>query len=144
MSYGMAEAFFTAEELVVAEAAHRGVGVAEGVHLAEEVRKAGGIRLTNLLESVLVKSYGGERLARVLDGREGCDRASGLGDHRTSSMLSSLRVPEGSYLSGNPCRMRTGAPARSTRRISRAARARSGMVKDEGEPRGVCRFIRQR
>jgi hypothetical protein len=41
MSYGTAETFFAAEELLVSETAHRGVGVAEGVHLAEEVRQAG-------------------------------------------------------------------------------------------------------
>src|SRR5258707_14548239 len=41
MSYGTTEAFFTAEELVLSEIAHRGVGVVESVHLAEEVREAG-------------------------------------------------------------------------------------------------------
>src|SRR5512132_3842429 len=33
MSYGTAETFFTAEELVLSEIAHRGVGLAERVHL---------------------------------------------------------------------------------------------------------------
>lgn len=78
MSYGTAETFFTAEELVLSEIAHRGVGAAESVHLAEEVREAGRVRLTNLLKSVLVESYGRERLARFLDGRVGIDRPSGL------------------------------------------------------------------
>ena len=48
------------------------------------------------------------------------------GNHRTSSIVSCLRFPEGSYLSGKPCRMRTGAPGRRTRRISCAATSRSG------------------
>jgi hypothetical protein len=52
ISYGTAETFFTAEELVLSEIAHRGIGLAESVHLAEEVREAGQPRLTNLLKSV--------------------------------------------------------------------------------------------
>ena len=80
ISYGTAETFFTAEELVLGEIAHRGVGVAESVHLAEEVREAGRVRLTNLLKSVLVESCGRERLARIGDRREGIDRPSGLRD----------------------------------------------------------------
>jgi hypothetical protein len=78
MSYGMAQTFFTAEELVLSEMAHRGVGLAECIHLAEEVREAGRVRLTNLLESFLVKACGRERLARIPDGSEGIDRSSGL------------------------------------------------------------------
>ena len=65
MSYGTAETFLTAQELVLGEVAHRGVGVAESVHLAEEVREGGRVRLTYLLKSVPVESRGGERLARV-------------------------------------------------------------------------------
>src|SRR6476620_1719711 len=145
MSYGMAEAFFTAEELVVAEAAHRGVGVAEGVHLAEEVRKAGGIRLTNLLESVLVKSYGGERLARVLDGREGCERASGLGEPSDEFDAVEPEGPRGLVPVREPLSDEDGGTG-----AEHAADLASGenkvwnVVKHEGEPRGVCRFIRQR
>jgi hypothetical protein len=78
MPYGTAETFFTAEELVLSEIAHRGVGVAESIHLAEEVREAGRVRLTNLLKSVLVESCGRERLARIRDRRVGIDRPSGL------------------------------------------------------------------
>src|SRR5439155_4537295 len=70
MSYGTAQTFFAAEELVLSEIAHRGVGVAEGVHLAEEVGEAGRARLTNLLKSVPVESCGRERLTRLLEGRE--------------------------------------------------------------------------
>src|SRR5690242_7232161 len=40
MPYGTAETFFAAAELLLGETAHRGVGPAEGVHLAEEVREA--------------------------------------------------------------------------------------------------------
>src|SRR5580704_897815 len=76
--YGLAETFFTAAELVLSEAAHRGVGAAESVHLPEEVGEAGRERLTNLLQGVLVESCGRERLARLLDGREGTDRPGGL------------------------------------------------------------------
>src|SRR5918999_3567410 len=96
MSYGTAETFFAAEELLLSESAHRGVGVAERVHLAEEVREADRPRLTNLLKSVLVESRARERLARILDRRVGIDRPSGLGNHRTSSTLSNLP--------GKPCR----------------------------------------
>src|SRR5215469_3770579 len=78
MAYGTAETFFTAEELVLSEIAHRGIGVAESVHLAEEVREAGRPSLTNLLKSVLVESCGRERLARLRDGRVGIDRPSGF------------------------------------------------------------------
>ena len=78
MSYGTAETFFAAEEVVLSEVAHRGVGVAERVHLAEEVREAGRVRLTNLLKSVLAESCGRERPARIGDRRVGIDRPSGL------------------------------------------------------------------
>ena len=78
MSYGTAETFFTAEELVLCEIAHRGVGLAESVHLAEEFREAARVRLTNLLKGFLVESCGRERLARIRDGREGVGRPSGL------------------------------------------------------------------
>jgi hypothetical protein len=78
MSYGTAETFCTAEELVVSEIAHGGVRLAESVHLAEEVREAGRVRLPNLLKSLLVESCGRERLARIRDGRVGTDRPSGL------------------------------------------------------------------
>jgi hypothetical protein len=78
ISYGTAETFFTGEELLLSETAHRGVGVAERVHLAEEIREADRPHLTNLLKSVLVESRGRERLARILDGRVGIDRPSGL------------------------------------------------------------------
>jgi hypothetical protein len=78
ISYGTAETFFAVEELVLSEMAHRGVGVAEGVHLAEEVREAGRVRLTNLFKGVLVESCGRERLARILDRRVGIDRPSSL------------------------------------------------------------------
>src|SRR5215216_2972053 len=40
MSYCTAETFFAAEELLLSEITHRGVGLAERVHLAEEVREA--------------------------------------------------------------------------------------------------------
>ena len=38
MSYGTAETFFTAEELVLSEIAHRGVGLAESVRLQAMAR----------------------------------------------------------------------------------------------------------
>ena len=80
MSYGTAETFFTAAELVLGEIAHRGVGLAESVQLAEEVREAGRVRLTNLLKSVLAESCRRERLARIPDGRLGIDRPNGRRD----------------------------------------------------------------
>jgi len=78
MAYGTAETCFTAKELVLSEIAHRGVGMAESIDLAEEVREAGRPSLTNLLESVLVESRGRERPARLRDGRVGIDRPGGL------------------------------------------------------------------
>jgi hypothetical protein len=96
MSYGTAETFFTAQELVLGEVAHGGVGVAEGVHLAEEVREAGRVGLTNLLKRVLVESRGRKRLARVPEGRKVLIARAVSGNHRTSSIPSSFRVPEGS------------------------------------------------
>src|SRR5215469_10646635 len=95
MSYGTAETLFTAEELVLGEIAHRGVGLAESVHLAEEVREAGRIRLTNLLKSVLVESCGRERLARVLDGRKCIGRPSGLREPSDEFDPVVLQVPPG-------------------------------------------------
>jgi len=95
MSHGTAEAFFTAEELVLGEIAHRGVGVAERVHLAEEAREAGQVGLTNLLESLLVESCGRERLARVLEGREGIGRTSGLREPSDEFDPVLLQVPRG-------------------------------------------------
>ena len=76
--YRTAEAFFPAEELVPREMAHCGVGVAERVNLAEEVREASRIRLTNLLQRLLVESYGRERLAGLLEGGVGRHRPRGL------------------------------------------------------------------
>src|SRR5882762_4250751 len=95
MSYGTAETFFTAAELVLGEVAHRGVGVAEGVHLGEEVREAGRVRLTNLFKGVLVEAGSRERLARVLDGREGIDRPSGLREPSDEFDAVGLQAPRG-------------------------------------------------
>src|SRR5262245_20674080 len=78
MSYGTAKTFITAEELVLTETAQRGVRMAERDELSEEVREAGRVRLTYLLKSVMVEACGRERLARIVDGREGTDRPSGL------------------------------------------------------------------
>jgi hypothetical protein len=78
MSYGSAETFLTAKELLLSELAHRGVGPAEPVQLAEEARQADRPRLTNLLERVPVESHRRERVARLLDRREGLDRPSGV------------------------------------------------------------------
>jgi len=69
ISYGTAETFFAAEELLLGETAHRGVSLAERVQLAEEVREADRPRLPNLLKSVLAESCGRERRARLLEGR---------------------------------------------------------------------------
>jgi hypothetical protein len=95
ISNGTAETLFTAEELVLSEIAHRGVGLAESVHLTEEVREAGRPRLANLLKSVLVESCGRERLARVLEGREGIGRPSGLREPPDEFDAVGLQVPRG-------------------------------------------------
>src|SRR5215468_3514086 len=74
MSYRPAEPFLTAKELVLGKISHRGIGLAESVHLAEKIREAGRPRLTNLLNGVLMESCGRERLARIREGRKGtCD-----------------------------------------------------------------------
>jgi hypothetical protein len=127
LSYGTAEAFFTAEELVLSEIAHRGVGAAERVHLAKEVREAGPVRLTNLLESLLVESCGRERLARLLEGREGIDRPSGLREPSDEFDAVELQAPRGLVPVREALSDEDGAPGRRTRRISCAATPRSGM-----------------
>src|SRR5262249_45018241 len=93
--YGTAEAFLPAEELDLGEMAHGGVGVAQRVHLAEEVREAGRVRLTDLLERLLVKSCGRERLAGLLEGREGVGRPSGLGEPADELDPVLLQSPQG-------------------------------------------------
>jgi len=80
VSHGAAETFLPAQELVIGEVAHRGVRPAERVRFGEELREAGRVRLTNLLECVPAEPCGGERLARILEGREGIDGPSGLGE----------------------------------------------------------------
>ena len=127
MSYGTAETFFTAEELVLSEVAHRGVGVAESVHLAEEVHEAGWVRLTNLLKSVLVESCGREHLARILDGRVGVDRPSSLREPADEFDPVELQVPRGLVSVREALADEDGAPSRRTRRISSTAAPRSGM-----------------
>src|SRR6476619_2603509 len=74
------ETLLPALELVLAEVAQRGVGVAKRVDVAEEVGESGRPRLTNLLERDAVESCGAECLACLLDGREGVDRPDGLGE----------------------------------------------------------------
>jgi hypothetical protein len=93
--YGTAETFFPAEELVLSEMAHRGVGVAERVQLAEQVREAGRVRLTHLLKSVLVESCGRERRARLLDGRVGRHRPHGLREPADEFDPVELQLPRG-------------------------------------------------
>jgi hypothetical protein len=127
MSYGTAETFFTAEELVLSEFAHRGVGVAESVRLGEELGEAGRVRLTNLLKSVLVESCGRERLARILDGRDGIDRPSGLREPSDEFDPVELQVPRGLVSVREALSDEDGAPGRRMRRISCAATPRSGM-----------------
>src|SRR4051812_47651767 len=69
MSDRAAETFFAAEELLLAETAHRRVGCAEGVDLAEEIREAPRVGLANLVESVPLESCGRERAARIRERR---------------------------------------------------------------------------
>jgi len=138
MSYGTAETFFAAEELVLSQIAHRRVGLAEGVHLAEELREAHRIRLPNLLESVLVESCGRERLGRVVDGGEGIGRPRGLRepsdefDPVVDSAWEALSDEDGGVGTQNAADLVCGA-----RKIR-------NMVNHKGEPRSICRFIWQR
>ena len=145
MSHGPAEAFFPAEELVLGEIAHRGVGVAQAVHLAEEVREAGRVRLTNLLKSDLMEPCGRKRLARGLDGREGIDRPGGLGEPSHEFDRVQLQVARGlvSVRKALPDEDgRTGA--QNAADLVRGGCQVWDVVNHKGEPRGVCRFIRQR
>src|SRR5262249_27038844 len=125
--------------------AHRGVGVTERIHLAEEVREAGRVRLTNLLESLPVESCGRERLARILDGRVGIDRPSGLREpsdefdsvglqvaRRLVSVREALSDEDG------------GAGAQNAADLLCGDSQVCDVVNDKGEPCGVCRFIWQR
>jgi len=134
--YGTAETFFTAEELVVGEMAHRGVGVAERIHLAEEVREAGRVRLTNLLESLPVESCGRERLARFLDGRVGIDRPSGL--REPSDEFDSVASPREALSDEDG-----GTGAENAADLVCGDSQIWNVVNDKGEPCGVCRVIWQ-
>ena len=137
MSDGTAETFFTAEELALSEMAHRGVGVAERVHLAEEVGEAGRVPLTNLLKRVLVESRGRERLARILDRRIGINHPSGLTE------------PSDEFDPVESAREALSDEDRGTG-AENAADLVGGdaqvwdVVNDKGEPCGVCRSIWQR
>src|SRR5262245_54951118 len=145
MSYGTAETFFTAEELVLSEIAHRGVGVAESVHLAEEVREAGRVRLTNLLKIVLVESCGRERLARIREGREGIDRPSGLREPSDKFDPVQLQVPRGLVSVRETLSDEDGGTgAENAADLVCGGSQVWDVVNDKGEPCGLCRFIWQR
>lgn len=142
LAYGTAKAFFAAEELVFGETAHGGIGLAESAHLVEEVREARRIRLTNLLESVLVESRGRERPARLLDGREGVDRPSGLGElpdvfDPVVSVRKALMAHAGADEDG-------GAGAENAADFVCGDSQVWDVLNDIGEPGGVCRFSWQR
>ena len=62
-----AETFFPTAEFVLGEAAHRGIGAAKCVHLAQEVGEAGRVRLAHLLKRLHVKSCCSEDLACLFD-----------------------------------------------------------------------------
>lgn len=63
VSNGASEAFLAAAELLLSEAAHGGVREAEGVHLAEELRKARRVDVPDRFEGDLVEPGAGERRA---------------------------------------------------------------------------------
>ena len=103
VSYGMAEAFFTAEELVVAEvrivvSAWRKVSTWP----RKSARLVGYVSRTCSSASWWNPAAANASHVSLMEGKVAIVRAVS-GNHRTSSMLSSLRFPEGSYLSGNPC-----------------------------------------
>jgi hypothetical protein len=145
MPYGTTETFFTAEELVLGEVAHSRVGVAESVHLAEEVREAGRVRLTNLLNSVLVESRGRERLARVLEGREGIDRPSRLREPSDEFDPVELQGPRGLVSVREALSDEDGGTgAENAAELVRGDWQVWDVVNDKGEPCGVCRCVWQR
>ena len=144
-SYGAAETVFAAEELVLGETAHGGVGVAEGVHLAEEVREAGRVGLTNLLKRVLVESRGCKRLARVPEGREGTDRSSGLREPSDEFDPFELQGPRGLVSVQEALSDEDGGTgAENAAELVRGDGQVWDVVNDKGEPRGVCRCVWQR
>src|SRR3954470_1129646 len=77
---GPAESLLAPEELLLGEAAHRGIGAAEGIRLGEKLGEADRVRLGDLLKGVPAESGRRERLAGVLDGGVGVDDPSGLGE----------------------------------------------------------------
>ena len=134
-----------AEELVLGEIAHRGVGATEGVHLAEEIREAGRVRLTNLLEGVPAESRGLERRARVLEGGKGLDRPSGLREPSGDLDPVQPQWPRGLV----PVRVTLadedgGAGAEDAADLPSGGSEVLDVVNDEGEPRGVRRGVGQR
>src|SRR5690349_6054909 len=128
------ETVLPAHELVVAEAAHRRVGLAERVHLAEEVREAARVRLANLLERLLPQSRRGEHVAGLREGREAVGRPGRLGEpadelHPAQPAREPLADEDG------------GAGAQHAPDLARAGRQVREVVADEGEPRTVGRHI---
>src|SRR5262245_4534315 len=141
-SHGTAETFFAAEELVLRETAHRGVGLAERVDLAEEVREARRVHLADLLESLPVESGGRERRAGLLDGREGIDRPSGLGEPPAElDPVVSAREPLMAHAGSNEDR---GTGAEYSADLVRGGSQVWDVLNDIGEPGGVRRFIWKR
>src|SRR4029453_200768 len=137
MPYGTAETALAGEELVLGELAHCGVGVAERVHLAEEVREAGRVCLPNLLKSVAVESRGRERLARVVDGRVGLDRPSGL--RKPSEEFDPVQSAREALSDEDG-----GAGAENAADLVCGDSEVWDVVKDKREPCGVCRCSWQR
>ena len=90
VAYSAAETFLPTEELVLGESAHRRVGRAKAVQLAEEAGEARGVGLANRLESLLIESCRRERMhVSVTDGYASTARAVS-GNQRTSSTLFNL------------------------------------------------------
>lgn len=137
MADGTAETIFATAELVLGETAHSGIGMAERVHLAEEVGEAGWIGLANLLKRVLAEACGRERVAHIREGRVGIDDASGLREPSDElDPLDSARKP----LSDED----GGTGAENAADLVRGAFEVWDVVNDKGEPRGVYRCVWQR
>ena len=137
MSYGMAETFFTAEELVLSEIAHRRVGVAERVRLGEELGEAGRVCLGNLLKGVPAKSGGCERTAGLLNGGVGIDRPGGF---REPADELDLVDPAGEALAEE----HGSAGPENAADFSRGSFQVRDMVDHEGQPGAVRRAVWKR
>jgi MFS family permease len=136
--HGAAEPFLAAQELLVGEVAHDGVGAAERVCLGEEPGQADQ-RLGHRLKRVAAESRGSEGLVHPLEGGKGTGRPYGLGEE----------LPGKGARRPGPAResladQHRGAWAQHAADLSRSGFQVGDVVDHEGQPGAVRRAVRQR